>query len=277
MHLCIDPRAGSNKLIDKFPGECEAVTLEFGDIMFSGNGPDGDWLIGIEYKSLEDIVGCIKSGRFTGTQLPGMMTVYDICFLLVEGIPRPDRQSGQLVRYRGKAIYGLGLPFQAFDNFLTSVNVFSSLAGKPCIVKMASTEYDTVKMIRDIYLLFQKPWDEHKAMSRPDLTKIQRVSYDLAVAKIEPSDPEYPRYLLRKQLFQVQGIGWDLAGTMAEHFGTMELALQASQKDWESLERVGKGLAKRIYEGMHGYPDPETLKPKRRKGQKDERKDENNV
>lgn len=264
MHLLIDSRAGSNKLIDKFPGECESTFLEYGDVVFQGNGPDGDWLIGIEYKTLEDIVGCIKSGRFTGTQLPGMMHTYDVSFLLVEGIPRPDRNSGQLVRYRGKQIYGLGLPFQAFDNFLTSVNLFSSLAGKPCIVKMASTDYDTVKMIRDIYELFQKPFDQHKSISRPDLTKIQRVTYDLTVMKVEPGEPEYPKYWLRKALFQLLGIGWDLSGVLAEYFGTMEIALKASQKDWESIDRVGKGLAKRAYETLHGYPDPDALKKKRK-------------
>ena len=265
MQLYIDSRAGSNKLIEKFPGECEESQLEFGDIAFFGKGPDNQtWYIGIEYKTLEDVVGCIKSGRFTGTQLPGMMRLYDLCFLLVEGIPRPDRQSGQLVRYRGKAIYGLGLNYAAFDNFLTSVNVFSSLAGKPCIVKMASTEFETVRMITDIYNLFQKPWEEHTAMSNPDLTKVHRVSYDMEVLKVSPDDPEYPTYLLRKQLFQIQGVGWEVAGTLSEHFKTMEDALKASQRDWESLERVGKGLAKRAYFGLHGYEDAAYSKRKKK-------------
>src|SRR3990167_7027768 len=264
MHLYIDTRAGSSKLIEKFPNECEPALLESADVMFVGNGPDGDWLVGIEHKQLEDIVGCIKSGRFTGTQLPAMMRTDDMSFLIVEGIPRPDRQSGQLVRYRGKAVYGLGLNYKAFDNFLTSVSVFSALAGKPCIVKMASTDYEAVKMIRDIYDLFQKPWQEHQAISRPDLTKVQRVSYDLEVLKVAPSDAGYPQYVLRKQLFQVQGVGWDFAGILSERFGTMENALKASQKDWESVDRVGKGLAKRLFESLHGYPDPETFKRKRK-------------
>ena len=266
MMLYIDPRAGSSKLLEKFPGESEPMMLESGDIAFFGNGPDGQvWWIGIEYKQLEDIVGCIKSGRFTGTQLPAMMHTYDMSFLLVEGIPRPDRNTGQLVRYRGKLTYGLGLSYQAFDNFLTSVNVFSSLAGKPCVVKMASTDYETVKMIRDIYTLFQKPWEDHTSISRPDLTKIQRVSYDLEVEQIKPDDPEYAKYWLRKALFQIKGVGWDLAGTLADKFTTMEAALKVSQKEWESIDRVGKGLAKRAFEALHGYEDPEVLKRKRKR------------
>src|SRR3990167_2655277 len=114
----IDPRAGSSKLIERFPGECEEMMLPAGDIAFFGNGPDGDWWIGIEYKQIEDVVCCIKSGRFTGTQLPEMMRTYDASFLLIEGIAKPDRATGHLVRYRGKAVYGLGLRYSAYDNFL---------------------------------------------------------------------------------------------------------------------------------------------------------------
>ena len=266
--IYIDPRAGSQKLIEKFPGECESMRLEFGDIAFWGNGPENEpWWVGIEYKQLEDVIGCIKSGRFTGTQLPGMMRMYNISFLLVEGIPRPDRNTGQLVRYRGKAIYGLGLRYSAFDNWLTEVTVHSSLHGKPCIVKMASTEFETVSMIRNLYNLYQKPWEDHTAMSRQDSTKMQRVAYDLEILKVDPSDPEYPKYVLRKQLFQYQGIGWDLAGKLSEFFGTMDRAVQARQKEWESFDGVGKTLAKRIYESLHGHADPE-IKERKRKSER---------
>lgn len=146
MHLLIDSRAGSNKLYEKFdPSEAELTTLEFGDIAFLGEGPDNSpWYIGIEHKKLDDVVACIKSGRFTGTQLPGMMRIFDLCFLLVEGIPKSDDQ-GQLVSYKGRNVtYRMGLPYQAYDNFLTSVAVFSALAGKPCIVKTSASERETV-------------------------------------------------------------------------------------------------------------------------------------
>ena len=134
MLLYIDPREGSKKLLTRFGDECESVRMDAGDVAFFGNGPDDQvWWIGIEYKTLEDIMACIKTGRFTGTQLPRMMKQFDLCFLLVEGICVPDRHSGQAVQYKGSSIFGAGLAYSAYDNFLTSVNVFSSLAGTPCI------------------------------------------------------------------------------------------------------------------------------------------------
>lgn len=267
MLIYVDPRAGSNKLLERFKGESESMMLEAGDIAFWGNGPDGPqtWWIGIEYKQLEDVVGCIKSGRFTGTQLPAMMRLYDISYLLVEGIARPDNVSGQLVRYRGRSVYGVGIRYSAFDNWLTSVAVFSALAGKPCTVKSAATEFETIQMIRDAYNLWQKPFDEHNAISRPDLTKVERISYDLEVIKVEPGDPDYPQYLLRKQLMQIKGISWDQAGRFAAQFKTMATALGVGQREWEDFEGVGKTLAKRIYESMHGYPDPEYATKRKRR------------
>lgn len=251
--------------------------LDFGDVAFWGNGPnDEPWWIGIEYKQIEDVVGCIKSGRFTGTQLPGMMKYFDQSFLLVEGIGKPDPHSGQLVRYRGKQIYGAGLRYDAYDNFLTSVAVFSALAGRPCIVKQVGTEFDSICAIRDIYKLFQKPWDAHTSMSRPDSTKMVVASYELEIVRTNPElddkktpNPNYPKYYLRKALMQILGISWELAGHLADHFGTMEAALGASQRDWEALDRIGKGLAKRAYFTLHGYEDPNYSKRKRKKGESD--------
>jgi len=266
MHLYIDPRAGSKPLLNKFPGECEESVLEFGDIAFFGNGPEDSpvWYIGIEYKKLDDVVACIKSGRFTGTQLPGMMRLYDVSFLLIEGIPKSD-EDGQLISYRGRNItYRMGLPYQAYDNFLTSIALFSALFGKPCIVKLVASEREAVKVIRDQYLLFQKNWDEHKAISRPDLTKIQRVSYDLSIVPIKPTDEGYPKHILRKAVFQIDKMGWDIAGLIAEKFGTLENALAAGQKEWQSIEHVGPVLADRVYRAFHGYSDPEAVKKKRK-------------
>lgn len=264
----IDDRAGSNKLITKFDeGEAEIARLEFGDIAFFGNGPNNDvWYVGIEYKTVNDVVGCIKSGRFTGTQLPGMLGIYDICFLLVEGISRPDPRTGQVVRYQGKQnSFSLGLSYRAYDNFLTSVNVFSSLSGKPCIVKVSGNERETVQIIRNIYAFFQKDWDDHVAMKRPDMTKIQNVTFDFSLlSEPEPGSKEYPAHILRKAIFQVDRIGWDAAGKLAERFQTMESLMAAGQKDLLG-DKLGAVLAERIYQTLHGHPDPEVEAKKRKK------------
>jgi ERCC4-type nuclease len=267
----IDDRAGSNKLIEKFDaGEATPTRLEAGDIAFFGNGPNDDvWYIGIEYKSVNDVVSCVKSGRFTGTQLPAMMELYDISFLLIEGISRPDPRTGQVVRYQGKQnSFSLGLPYKAYDNFLTSVMVFSALSGKPCFVKTSGNVGESIQIIRDIHAFFSKKWEDHVAMKRPDMTKVQNVTFDYSLlVEPEPGNPEYPKHVLRKSIFQVDRIGWEVAGKLADRFGTMESLMAAGQKELIG-DKVGNVLAERIYQTLHGHPDPEVAARKRKKNER---------
>lgn len=264
MELYIDTRAGSNKLIDKFEGAIP-TTLEFGDVMFLGNGPeDTNWCIGIEYKTVKDIVACIKSGRFTGTQLPGMLQTYDMSFLLIEGIAYPDPKTGQLVQHHGNTKYPVGLPYYAYDNFLTSVGMFSAISGKPCIVKRSGNATETVRMISNVYNYFQKPWNEHTSIKTPDRTKMQNVVYEVSIGREpEPGEPEYPEHILRKAVFQIDRVGWKAAGAISSKFKTLEALLAATQKDIVD-DGVGAILAERIYQTFHGRPDP-TIKKRARK------------
>jgi ERCC4-type nuclease len=71
--------------------------LQYGDIRFLGSGPEGAPVtIGIECKSIHDILHCITDGRFAGHQLPGLQQAYDQAWLLVEGQWRAERKSGML-------------------------------------------------------------------------------------------------------------------------------------------------------------------------------------
>lgn len=262
MELFIDPRAGSNKLIEKFPGECQEMMLDFGDIAFWGNGPDNEpWYIGIEYKKVDDMVASIHSGRLTGTQLPGMIRLYDICFIIVEGITYMNRQTGGFMKKMGKYSTPLRMHYNGFHNALTSVETYSALAGKPCIVRQTIGIEETVELIRATYSWFQKPWESHSLISRPDQSKLQHVSYDLEVVKVESHDAEYPTYWLRKAVFQLDRVGWEVAGKIAEKYQTMEALMAETQKGLVD-ERIGVGgiMAERLYRSLHGHTDKSSSK-----------------
>ncbi len=260
--LFIDDRAGSKLLAPKFPGECELTTLDAGDVAFFGNGPDGDWFVGIEYKAVDDVVKCIQDGRFTGEQLPKMFKLFDMCFLLIEGNYQPDYWGEHvygsprlMIPFKGNNGIRFGLSYQAFDNWITSISMMSALAGKPCIIKRARDKKESVEIIKDLYKLFQKPFDKHLSLSRPDNTKMHHVSYEVELVRVKPDDAGYPEFVLRKALYQIQGISWDLAGVLAKRYGLMETLMAVPQKELEDIDRIGKGLAKRIYTVLHGHED----------------------
>jgi hypothetical protein len=71
--------------------------MQYGDVRFLGVGPHGEPVtVGVEVKSLGDILHCITDGRFAGHQLPGMVTTYDQPWLLISGQWRSQRGSGLL-------------------------------------------------------------------------------------------------------------------------------------------------------------------------------------
>ena len=89
--ILIDDRMGSKELLPLFrPYDVtvELSHLEYADIAFFGNGPTGPELVGIERKTLHDLVNSMRSRRLSGYQLPGLMAAYAWVYIVVEGVWR---------------------------------------------------------------------------------------------------------------------------------------------------------------------------------------------
>ena len=110
--ILVDPRAGSKALIRPFEAaglDVEPQTLAFGDVAFQSK--DKQW-VGVEYKTLSDLIQSFRSGRLTGHQLrgmrdktykpdtPGLRLAYDHIWLVIEGSWRHDTQ-GRVCVYKG--------------------------------------------------------------------------------------------------------------------------------------------------------------------------------
>jgi ERCC4-type nuclease len=103
--IFVDRRVGSKDLLSPLRQtglEAELVELEFADVAFSGLGTKGASVdIGVELKTLNDLVGSLRSGRLAGHQLPGLRTKYEHAWLIVEGLWKSD-ERGQVVTYQGR-------------------------------------------------------------------------------------------------------------------------------------------------------------------------------
>ena len=98
--LLVDRRAGSGPLLQPLLDagvKAQHCLLPFGD--FAWTSKEGH-SIGVEYKTLGDLISSIRSGRLTGHQLPGMRAMYDYSILLVEGTWRHD-EHGRVAVYKG--------------------------------------------------------------------------------------------------------------------------------------------------------------------------------
>jgi ERCC4-type nuclease len=95
--VLVDDRAGSKDLILKpcLRGIAELSRLNFGDVMIAGNGPKGSVAVGIEVKSIWDLVASAANGRLMDTQITGMLGDYSHCWLLVYGSWRTGRPANR--------------------------------------------------------------------------------------------------------------------------------------------------------------------------------------
>ena len=81
----------------------------YGDVVWSGDGPDGPLSVAVEYKKISEVLGAITGdGRFGGHQVAGLIQHYDRRYLLIEGRIRMDRNTGiiqELKRDKWETIY----------------------------------------------------------------------------------------------------------------------------------------------------------------------------
>lgn len=251
--LLIDDRAGSRDLkphLDRLKVPCALGRLEFGDVAFVGRGPNDDWIkVGIEYKSLPDVLACITTGRFAGHQLPGMLRhdvasrEYDVTWLLVQGIWRVDMHSGVLQVPRRTNGGTAWVPVQVgprgymgrdLEGFLLTITQQSGIR----IAKVGS-ETEAAAWLATLYHWWtDKTWDQHKSLQ----------TFDLSGPLIQTESPKFTRRVAK----ELPGVGWVKSERVVEHFGCVTAMAEADEKEWARVPGIGKVLAGRIVAALHG-------------------------
>lgn len=235
----VDDRTGSGELAPILRGlhvPVKVERLDSADFVFEGNGPRGKCLVGIERKKVKELVQSIESGRFEGEQLPKMVQAYEHCWLIVEGVWRPNPQSGVLEEWSawdGKKgwhdmLFGRkGFAFCQLDNFLTSMQARVHL-----MVKYTSTATDTAHVVKGMWQWYRKPWCQHK-------------SGLVIYTQPPPAALFLAPGIVRRVANQIEGIGWEKSAAVAAKFESVLDMVVATTQDWESIPGVGPVLAER--------------------------------
>lgn len=164
MSILLDDRGHQPPLMPYFAPfdlHVESTEMDYSDLMFAGNGPNGTVSIGIERKRISDLINSMRSGRFSGFQLEGLLE-FDYPILLVEGLWKPNPQTGLLeVMKHGFETFRVGqsnVMYSEVDNF---INTFRFICGLQ-IIRTAGPE-ETARVVVDLAHWFQKDWKQHKA------------------------------------------------------------------------------------------------------------------
>lgn len=243
MTILVDNRAGSKELAPLLPkAKTKLTRLDFGDVMFLGNGPDGPVTIGVEHKTIGDVVSCMHDGRFAAHQLPGMRDTYHISYLMVEGRTKAD-QSGLLwwfhaVKKKWIQPYGgakrVPVAWQDYHQWLCSMTHQGGVH-----VLHTETKKQSARLITALSRWWGKPWEKHGSLK----------VFNEASPIVMPLTKVSTRRLIAAQL---PGVGWEKSKAIAAHFSSVVEMCLATPKEWEAIPGVGKKLSQQITQELQG-------------------------
>lgn len=232
--------------------------LSSGDIAFVGNGPDNlPIMIGVEFKSISDLISSIYTGRLQDTQLgginsaTGMLNDYGEVWILYYGRYRlspKDNRTLQIYKEKfttkqGKEYYagfydylGGGKNFESYrylESFLSS----PSLTHLGIQTKHVETIEQAAIWLGILYNLWQRPYDSHRSMK----------AISKSTVTVVPGLSEVERLML-SIASELPGLRDKRAYAAVEHFNSVSDMVNATCQEWESIPGIGKVLGRSIVE-----------------------------
>lgn len=233
MPIDVDSRVGSVEIAPLLATKANITTLPFADFAFTGYGPPDTMpiaSIGIERKTIRDLLNSIQSGRLSGHQLIGLTRHYHYVYLLVEGIYRPTYPDGVVQLFnKGKwRTVQHGSRRYTIREIQGYINTLAICAGVHTV--HTGTPQHTALWLDGAYRWWQKPYTKHTAHLQahtppPPTAQLVKPNLVTRVAK------EY------------QGVGWDKARALGQHFPTVMDFVMADETDLLAVAGIGKKLA----------------------------------
>lgn len=236
--VIIDDRDGSRSLAydPSLADNCQLGQLEFGDVMLTGHGPEESSVsVGVEYKSVHDLLSSIDTGRLAGHQIPGMLKSYDHSWLLVYGNARPNKDNYLEVNKRGRwttVRLGRGMvKWSYLEGWLITMQMFS-----PVRLKWVSSEQEAAKWIAVMDHWLGKKWDQHKALK----------VFNTSGAQAAPIGSDPTEAVMAKVAASIPGIGWTRGWKAAKHFESVLQMMNAPVEEWAEIDKFGPVLSKSV-------------------------------
>lgn len=245
MEISVDDRVGAVELARYLPQSLvEIKHLEYADAAFLGRGPDDfPMTVGVERKTIPDLINSMETGRLSGHQLLGLRSYYQVVYLLLEGPFRASKE-GVLEIPRGRkgnrpawrpAGYG-GRAYMVGDitNYINSLAIVCGLH-----VWRTLDIRESARWILSTYRWWQKVWKDHRSHLRFNIGGPASPPDGATAELLRPN-------LTRRIAKELPHVGWERAKALADAFPTpLELAL-ASEEELESIPGIGSGIASKI-------------------------------
>ncbi|RPI88733.1 MAG: hypothetical protein EHM41_00220 [Chloroflexi bacterium] len=238
--ILIDDRKGSRELAPLIKSPTQLTRLEYGDFAFIGNGVSGQVSVGIERKTIPDLVASITSGRLSGHQLLGLTASYEFVYLLVEGMWRqgPDGVL-EILQGRNWIEFNLGsnrFTAREINNYLNTLRIICNVA-----VWQTPNIRQSARWISDSYNWWQKDYDKHRA----HLAFHETAPQNNKVVLIAPN-------LIHRIAKELPDVGWEKGKLIAEKYKTVVELACATEEELMEIPGIGKKIAKHIIQALRG-------------------------
>ncbi len=229
--LVIDDRIGSAEFKKSITRLLHGTTVKVrrlpcADFQFSGNGPVGTVSVGIERKTVSEMVGTASRKRFTSGQLPKMLKAYGPdSWLIIEGHCEADRWDGMLTAGKWEAGYDGRMMYEHWI-----MRRVTMLRKSRLMVVCTRNKTETARAVVALYRWYQKPWKAHKSAYAVDEQTVDTVIFS-------------ERTWRRQVLAQFPGVGWERSKLAARYFDCVQDAVMATPQMWQKalgFKKCGK-------------------------------------
>ena len=243
--MLVDSRVGSGDLVTRLAAlgvPAELTTLEYGDVACVGHGPDGLIPLGIEIKTLPDLLASMTSGRLAGHQLPGLTKTFGPwVWIMVEGI-WSIADDGTLQTRRGGTWepVTLGPRRYLWTEFQRYLMTLTNCGGATIVTTTSRNE--TTRWLAAWYQWWtSKEFSEHHSH----------------LALHRKTRPEGSGYLtapspLRRVVAELPGIGYTKSAAVEAHFKTIHHCATAGVEEWEQIPGIGPVIAAKVVQAIKG-------------------------
>lgn len=201
--------------------EVEKRKMQYADVMFPANGPNGTVCVGIELKKPGDLVTSLVDKRYTSRQLPGMQKTFDEVVLAIVGhIQRST--TGGIAEYRMGS--WRSIPTSMSWRQLEARKMSLRYKQGVTIVEFVNDDH-FVEWIVAASEWWARPWDSHTSHIK---THVAYRTKDLIAPLIDPTHSFEQANLL-------PGIGIETAKKISQVFMTPGDMAAASLEDWKKV------------------------------------------
>lgn len=244
--ILIDSRIGSRDLADhkSLAGKCVLQILSSADVAFVGNGSKGLCTIGVEVKSVEDLISSLISGRLQDEdgQLDRMSREYDHCYLAVYGCRRVsddgrvEAKSHEKKRWRYPKGDRRARNLRYIENQLNGISVCGFH-----VREFLNKDY-LAYWLESLHAWWCRSWDSRQTVgglpqSASSTYKGGRRSGSRAVFAAAQTIP---------------GVGTIIAERASKVFGSVAEMADSEKSDWERLDGISKTTAHWICRYLRG-------------------------